>query len=45
VAGSISARGDPDRPDYQRHLLEAEGVEFGLGSLIDLARYRWRPAP
>jgi methylated-DNA-protein-cysteine methyltransferase-like protein len=45
VAGKISARGDPDRPDYQRILLEAEGVEFGLGGVLDLARYTWRPDP
>jgi len=41
--GRVSPRGDPDRPEYQRILLEAEGVEFGLGGCIDLARYRWRP--
>ena len=45
VAGKISARGDPDRPDYQRLLLEAEGIEFGLGGVIDLTRYAWRPEP
>lgn len=44
VAGKISARGDPDRPDYQRILLEAEGIEFGLGGVIDLARFIWRPS-
>lgn len=43
AAGKVSPRGDPDRPDYQRILLEAEGVEFGLRSVVDLARYRWRP--
>lgn len=37
--GRISARADPDRPDYQRILLEAEGVAFGLGGAIDLGRY------
>ena len=44
-AGRVSPRGDPDRPEYQRILLEAEGIEIGLGGTIDLARYRWRPAP
>ena len=43
VAGKISPRGDPDRPDYQRILLEAEGIEFGLGGVIELERYAWRP--
>lgn len=37
--GRISARADPDRPDYQRILLEAEGIAFGLGGIIDLDRY------
>ena len=43
VAGKISPRGDPGRPDYQRILLEAEGIEFGLGGVIELERYVWRP--
>lgn len=43
--GRVSARADPDRPDHQRLLLEAEGVEFGLESVLDLARYRWHGAP
>lgn len=41
--GQVSPRGDPDRPEYQRILLEAEGIEIGLRGQIDLARYRWRP--
>ena len=41
--GKISPRGDPDRPEYQRILLEGEGVEFSLGSTVDLQRYRWYP--
>jgi len=43
AAGKISTRSDPDRPDYQRILLEAEGVEFMLGGVIDLGRYLWQP--
>jgi methylated-DNA-protein-cysteine methyltransferase related protein len=39
--GQVSLRADPERPDYQRWLLEAEGVAFGLGGVLDLARYRW----
>lgn len=30
--------------ELQRSLLEAEGVELGLGDRIDLDRYLWRPA-
>ncbi len=41
--GQVSSRADPDRPEYQRILLEAEGIEFAIGGLVDLARYRWRP--
>jgi methylated-DNA-protein-cysteine methyltransferase related protein len=42
--GKVSPRGDPDRPEYQRILLESEGVEFGLSGIVDLQRYRWRPS-
>lgn len=42
AAGQISARADPDRADYQRLLLEAEGVDFGLGGKIDLVRQGWQ---
>ena len=41
--GTISPRGDSDWVKIQRSLLEDEGVEFGPGDRIDLARYRWRP--
>lgn len=39
--GQVSLRADPARPDYQRLLLEAEGVAFGLEGVLDLARYCW----
>lgn len=39
--GQVSVRADPGRPDHQRWLLEAEGVAFGLGGVLDLARFRW----
>lgn len=32
-------------PGLQRALLEREGVRFGSTGRIDLARYRWTPAP
>lgn len=41
--GKISARGDVERPDLQRELLEDEGVEFGLDDACDLKRLRWEP--
>ncbi len=41
--GTISARGRGDHGDEQRFRLEAEGVEFGLGGVVDLDVYRFRP--
>lgn len=43
AAGRISIRGDIQRPDLQRQLLELEGVAFRRDS-VDLKRYRW-PGP
>ncbi len=40
--GEISRRAGYDLL-YQRHLLEAEGVLFGVGGCVDLARYGWAP--
>jgi methylated-DNA-protein-cysteine methyltransferase-like protein len=40
ASGRISIRGDLQRPDLQRQLLEMEGVAF-RGSQIDLRTYRW----
>jgi len=40
ASGRISIRGDLQRPDLQRQLLEMEGVAF-RGSQIDLHMYRW----
>ncbi|MFP6582491.1 MAG: MGMT family protein [Candidatus Hydrogenedentota bacterium] len=41
--GKISARGDVERPDMQRLLLEDEGVHFGLDESCELGRLRWEP--
>ena len=37
-------QGVPPSEARRQVLLEAEGVEFGLGGTVDLQRYRWRPA-
>ena len=39
--GEISKRATPGYEDYQRILLEDEGVEFGLYGRIDMKRYQW----
>lgn len=43
AGGRVSERGDPDRAEYQRVQLEAEGVFFGVGRTLDLERFGWRP--
>jgi methylated-DNA-protein-cysteine methyltransferase-like protein len=40
--GAISPRRGIS-PELQRHLLEAEGVEFNRNGKIDLAEYEWTP--
>lgn len=39
--GEVSARAHPDYEEYQRVLLEDEGIEFGLHGRISLKTYRW----
>lgn len=39
--GTISLTGDGY--EEQRRLLEAEGVQLGLGGRVDFAAYLWRP--
>lgn len=41
--GEISARADSGYENYQRMLLEQEGVVFDLNGRISLEQYRWRP--
>jgi methylated-DNA-protein-cysteine methyltransferase related protein len=43
ASGRISIRGDVQRPDLQRQLLELEGIRFRAGQ-VDLRRFRW-PGP
>ena len=40
--GEISARSASDSDELQRHLLEAEGIEFDRAGRVQLAAYRWR---
>lgn len=39
--GEVSARSHPDYEDYQRILLEEEGVEFGVNGRVSLKLYQW----
>ena len=41
--GEVSPRSHPGLENYQRHLLEEEGVEFDGRGRIDLDRFRWDP--
>lgn len=41
--GEISGRGDKAYEDFQRALLEAEGVEFGRTGRVNLERFAWKP--
>jgi methylated-DNA-protein-cysteine methyltransferase-like protein len=39
--GEVSARSAGDSHELQRHLLEAEGVQFDAKARIDLKKSRW----
>jgi methylated-DNA-protein-cysteine methyltransferase-like protein len=41
--GGISRRANADDEQYQRILLESEGVGFDLQERVQLARYQWQP--
>lgn len=43
--GGISDRARHSSVPHQRRLLEAEGIEFGLGGTCDLELYQWNPDP
>jgi methylated-DNA-protein-cysteine methyltransferase-like protein len=40
--GRVSRRADPGAEDYQRILLEGEGIGFDEDGRIDLSLYLWR---
>lgn len=41
--GEISRRGTSGSDDFQRLILEQEGVEFGPGDRVALKEYLWQP--
>ena len=41
--GRVSIRSEPGWDDYQRLLLEAEGVLFDADGRVSLTRFRWKP--
>lgn len=43
AAGRVSPRAEPGYEDYQRLLLEDEGVTFDNRGRLSLARFQWRP--
>lgn len=43
VRGEVSLRSPAGVADYQRALLEGEGVAFSPDGRVDLERYRWQP--
>ena len=42
--GAVSPRSEGPWEDYQRHLLEGEGVVFDTAGRVDLSSFRWEPS-
>lgn len=43
AGGAISLKGRGEAAEFQRHLLEEEGVRFGLEGRVDFSAFRWFP--
>ena len=41
--GQVSGRSAPGWENYQRGLLEAEGILFSAAGVVSLERFQWRP--
>ncbi len=39
--GEVSTRAHPDYEDYQKMLLEEEGIEFGVSDRVSLKHFQW----
>jgi methylated-DNA-protein-cysteine methyltransferase-like protein len=42
--GEVSPRSERGWENFQRHLLEEEGIRFDAAGRVDLSRDRWEPA-
>ena len=42
--GEVSPRSHSGCDNFQRVLLEEEGIRFNAAAQVDLARYRWNPS-
>ncbi len=42
--GEVSPRSEGPWEEYQRHLLEGEGVIFDMAGRVDLSSFRWEPS-
>ncbi len=42
--GEVSPRAEGCWDDFQRHLLEEEGVVFGANGRVDLRKFQWEPS-
>lgn len=43
--GQITIKGSEFTPDFQKKLLESEGIVVNPDFTLEMEKYRWRPAP